>query len=416
MQDAMNELRQGPLFPVVAGETAARSLVSWPGLSRPSTTLLTQTPQVVDGLTKSGHDTGATPGLPAVALAPRGTPRATTGEGVPRSSDTTPANRFAATMVTTVILAALVLPIPAHALTAYVSNERDNTISVVDLDEMKTIKTIDVGQRPRGITLTADGKSILVCASDDDTIQIIDRATLQITGELPSGADPETFALGPGGDRLFVSNENDQLVTVIDLPSRKVVAKIPTGVEPEGMAVSPDGRTIVNTSETTNMAHFIDYETRKVVATVLVDPRPRIAQFKHDGSELWVSSELGGTVSVIDPVAHAVKYKIHFDVQGLRDKAIQPVGIRFTKDDSTAFVALGPANRVAVIDAKTGTVEKYLLVGQRVWQMAFTPDEKYLLTTNGLSNDISVIDVASLKVVKSIPVGRLPWGVVVSPQ
>ena len=61
-------------------------------------------------------------------------------------------------------------------------------------------------------------------------------------------------------------------------------------------------------------------------------------------------------------------------------------------------------------------MRKLLLVGQRVWQMAFTPDQKYLLTTNGLSNDISVIDVASLDVVKSIPVGQLPWGVVVSPK
>ena len=143
---------------------------------------------------------------------------------------------------------------------------------------------------------------------------------------------------------------------------------------------------------------------------------PAIAQFKHDGSELWVSSELGGTVSVIDPVKHVVTAKIHFDIQGLRAEAIQPVGIRFTKDDATAFVALGPANRVAVIDAKTRKVEKYLLVGQRVWQMAFTPDDKYLLTTNGLSNDISVIDVADLKVIKSIQVGRLPWGVVVAAQ
>ena len=69
-----------------------------------------------------------------------------------------------------------------------------------------------------------------------------------------------------------------------------------------------------------------------------------------------------------------------------------------------------------MIDAKTYKVQKYLLVGQRVWQMAFTPDQKYLLTTNGLSNDISVIDVAGLDVVKSIQVGRLPWGVVVSPK
>jgi YVTN family beta-propeller protein len=75
---------------------------------------------------------------------------------------------------------------------------------------------------------------------------------------------------------------------------------------------------------------------------------------------------------------------------------------------------LGPANHVGVIDAKTFAVEDYLLVGQRVWQLAFTPDEKLLFTTNGNSNDISVIDVPTLKVVKSMPVGTAPWGVTVS--
>jgi YVTN family beta-propeller protein len=59
-------------------------------------------------------------------------------------------------------------------------------------------------------------------------------------------------------------------------------------------------------------------------------------------------------------------------------------------------------------------VEKYLLVGQRVWQLVFTPDEKLLFTTNGNSNDVSVIDVPSLTVVKSMPVGMSPWGVAVS--
>jgi YVTN family beta-propeller protein len=69
-----------------------------------------------------------------------------------------------------------------------------------------------------------------------------------------------------------------------------------------------------------------------------------------------------------------------------------------------------------VIDAVTHEVKKYLLVGQRVWHMAFTPDEKYLLTTNGLSNDVSVIDVTGLKVIKSIQVGEMPWGVAITKQ
>ncbi len=320
--------------------------------------------------------------------------------------------RRIAALATFLLLAAV--PAWATDYYAYVSNERDNTISVVDLDKGKTIATVPVGQRPRGILITKDGKDILLCASDDDTIQIIDRKTLKVVGELPSGPDPETFALHVSGNPLYISNENNALITVIDLPTRKVITQIPTGVEPEGMAVSPDGQTIVNTSETTNMAHFIDFKTEKMVASVLVPPRPRVAMFRHDGKEVWVSSELGGVVSVIDPVKHVITHTIHFPIQGLRSDYVQAVGIRFSPDDKLAFVALGPANRVAVVDTENYKVKKYLLVGQRVWQMAFTPDGKYLITTNGLSNDISVIDVAGLDVVRSIQVGRLPWGVAVA--
>jgi YVTN family beta-propeller protein len=114
-------------------------------------------------------------------------------------------------------------------------------------------------------------------------------------------------------------------------------------------------------------------------------------------------------VSVIDPIKREVRAKIAFSVPGMRGEAIQPVGINITRSGKTGFVALGPANRIAVVDGTTHQVQKYLLIGQRVWHMAFTPDEKYLLTTNGVSNDVSVIDVASLKVIDTIQVGELPW-------
>lgn len=213
---------------------------------------------------------------------------------------------------------------------------------------------------------------------------------------------------------MYVANENDNTVTVIDLEKRARLGDIQVGVEPEGMTISPDGKILINTSETTNMAHFIDTTTRQIVANVLVDSRPRFAQFKRDGSELWISSEIGGTVSIIDPVKREVTGKITFEIPGLRNEAIQPVGIGMTKDGKTAFVALGPANRVAVVDGATHKVLKYLLVGQRVWHMDFTPDEKYLMVTNGVSNDVSVIDVAAQKVIKTIQVGELPWGITIA--
>ena len=164
------------------------------------------------------------------------------------------------------------------------------------------------------------------------------------------------------------------------------------------------------------MATFIDTKTQKIVANVLVPSRPRVAVFNKDGTQVWVSSEVGGKVTVIDAKTHKVISQIAFAIPSIDAEAIQPVGIRLTPDGKYAFVALGPANRVAVVDARTFQVEKYMLVGQRVWQMAFTPDIKYLLTTNGISNDVSVIDVPRLKVTRSISVGSYPWGVAISPN
>ena len=87
--------------------------------------------------------------------------------------------------------------------------------------------------------------------------------------------------------------------------------------------------------------------------------------------------------------------------------------MRITDDDKYAFVALGPASRVAVVDVQELEVDKYLLVGRRVWQLDFNEDESRVYTTNGVSNDISAIDVEEQRVIKSIAVGNYPWGVAV---
>jgi PQQ-dependent catabolism-associated beta-propeller protein len=201
----------------------------------------------------------------------------------------------------------------------------------------------------------------------------------------------------------------------MDINSGRVLGTIAVGGEPEGMAVSPDDKYTVATSESTSMAHVIDNASMKLVANVLVDTRPREAQFTADGSQVWVSSEVGGAIAVIDTKTWKIIKKIKFEVPGVRPQLLQPVGMLFSKDGKLLFAALGPANRVAVIDTKTYAVKQYILVGQRPWHMALDPDGTKLYVANGLTNDLTVIDVATLEAMKSVPVGRLPWGVAVMP-
>ena len=200
---------------------------------------------------------------------------------------------------------------------------------------------------------------------------------------------------------------------MVDVNTRQVLAEVPVGVEPEGMGVSPDGKIVVNTSETTNMAHLIDTSTFEIVENVLVDSRPRFAEYTPDGKLLL---RLGRDRR------HGQRHRPG-EERGRstrspsRCRACCPrrssrSAIRVTADGAKAYVALGPANRVAVVDTATWEVTDYLLVGQRVWQLAFSQDGKFLYTTNGNSNDISVIDVETDKVLKSVQVGEQPWGVV----
>ena len=309
------------------------------------------------------------------------------------------------TLIKRAALATMIgLSTPTLASVAYVSNEKDNTLSVIDTETQKVIETIDVGQRPRGILLSKDYTKLYICASDDDTVQVLDLATRKIVDTLPSGEDPEQFALHPNNKHLYIANEDDAIVTVVDVDSKEVLAQIDVGIEPEGMAVSPNGKWAVNTSETTSMLHWINTETFEIEKNIVVGQRPRHVEFSKDSKTAWASAEIGGTVHIIDVENLEQIHEMSFKVPGVNQDRVQPVGIELTSDGKYAFVALGPSNHVAVVDAKTYEVLDYLLVGARVWQLDLDKDETHLYTTNGVSGDVSVINLEDMKVIKSFKV------------
>ncbi len=63
---------------------------------------------------------------------------------------------------------------PVFAYNVYVSNEKDNTVSVIDGNSLELVETINVGERPRGIVFSKDRKYLYICASDDDRIEVLD--------------------------------------------------------------------------------------------------------------------------------------------------------------------------------------------------------------------------------------------------
>lgn len=75
--------------------------------------------------------------------------------------------------------------------------------------------------------------------------------------------------------------------------------------------------------------------------------------------------------------------KLRTVIGGVRAELIQPMGIVFSKDGKQAFVAIGRANRIAVVDTATYAVPDYILSGQRPWHMAISPDGTKLYSATG---------------------------------
>jgi PQQ-dependent catabolism-associated beta-propeller protein len=314
--------------------------------------------------------------------------------------------------VTALCGAGLAATVQAAAGTAYVSSEKDQALTLIDLATLSVKGTIPTCKRGRHVQLTPDGK-IMVACTDSNAADVIDPATGKSLRRIPLGDEPEAFDISPDGKTIYVSNEDEGEVSFVDALTGKTLQSIKVGKEPEGVKVSADGKTLYVTSEVASLVHVIDVASGKIVKNVKVGKRPRRMAITPDGKELWVTNELDASVSIVNTADHTVAATLKFQVKGARAEDITPVGIVVTRDGKRAFVSLGKANHVAFIDVAARKVTDLVLVGKRAWNVTLDKAEARLYVVNGLSDDVTVVDVAGAKAIKSIPVGRVPYGLVV---
>lgn len=314
------------------------------------------------------------------------------------------------------------------ALFAYVTNEDSQELTVIDTRVDTVIASMPVGTRPRGVRVSADGKTVFVALSGSprcpptmpdeecaklktdkskDGIAMVDAATRKVIKVLPGGSDPETFDISRDGATLFVSNEDAGTASIVDIASGRIRATVKVGKEPEGVRLHPDGKTVWVTGETDHNLTILDTGTGKVLGQIKVGKRPRDLAFTPDGSRAYVTSEVDGTVWVVD-VAQRKSTKVIPMPEGSK-----PMGVVSSADGKRIYVSNGRGKTVSVIDAAADSVIQSIEVGQRPWGIVLTPDGRKLYTANGPSNDVTVVETSRLAVVRKIPVGKIPWGVAI---
>lgn len=289
----------------------------------------------------------------------------------------------------------------------FVTNERSNTVSVLNGTTHQVEATIAIGERPRGIGISPDGNEVYVAISKEDKIVVFDPKSLKILRSFNAGEDPEAFSVHPNGN-IYISNEDSAQATVINPKNGEVIVEIPVGIEPEGVAISPNGKRVIVTSESTNMLHVIAVPEHKIVSNILVGARPRAATFTHDGKFAFATAEIGGEVIKVDMATGKIVHQI-----SLGDDKAKPKDILVSKDGKHLYVAGGRLNQVMVLNSDSLALVKGIPVGKRVWGLAMSKDGERIYSSNGVSSDVSVINTTTSTVIATTKVGEFPWGIVI---
>lgn len=320
---------------------------------------------------------------------------------------------------------------PARAARAYVSNEDDGTVTVVDTQQLSAIATIPVGKRPRGLALSHDGGRLYVAVSglpkcpppmsdadcaklprdrQADGIAVIDTQTSQLLRVLRGVSDPERVDLSRDGHALFVSSEDGARLVVLNVASGKVLGTAAVGREPEGVRVTPNGRWVLVTSEEDNCVTIVDARTHAVVRTVKVGKRPRDLAITPDSRTAYVSGEADASVYRFALGGGAPATLL---VQ-LRKEA-RPMGLALDASRQRLYVSTGHGGSVAVISVPEGTIDSEIPVEARPWGIALTDGGLRLVTANGPSGEVAVIDTQTLNLIGKVSAGHGPWGVAAAP-
>jgi YVTN family beta-propeller protein len=124
---------------------------------------------------------------------------------------------------------------PGYHEYAYVTNGKSNSVSVLDLLQLRNVRTIAVGMGPTGVAASPTRNEIYVANADSNNISIIDAERNEQVAVIGVHRAPYFVSVSADGKRAYVANAGSSNVSVIDLTKRAVISTIAVGNGP-GMA------------------------------------------------------------------------------------------------------------------------------------------------------------------------------------
>ena len=175
----------------------------------------------------------------------------------------------------------------------WVANWASNTVSVVNLDSFSVIATIPVkSQAPRGIALTRDGKRAYVCDFDGSAISIIDAESLKLVKVMKAPRLPRHAVAR--GDTAFITLYGTGKLWLMTGDS--VVAEYGLGGHPKSLVLWGHYAFVANYGA--DRMDVFDFSKGEVIMRIPAGKSPSGIDITPDGQFIYLSNWFDPSLSI----------------------------------------------------------------------------------------------------------------------
>lgn len=344
---------------------------------------------------------------------------------------------------------------------AYVANGGSNTVTVLDVVNLRLDREVAVGENPVALTANPVRNEVYVvnegAATAQGSVSVIDAEHNLVAATIPVHRQPVAIDVAPDGLLAYVANSGSNSISVLDLKARREIAVIGAGEEPVALRVAPDGKTLAVANRKGDSLSLIDPATRTVrsvfagcpgAADVVILPdsskafaacsgghqilavllaraanadRPSRADaleaildvgrapahlaLKPDGGELFASNSLGDSVSEVATTTS--------EVGGATIMGDHPVRGLISRDNTLLYEANFRSQEITTYAIDDGRRSASIHVGDGPSALAFSAAGHLLFVVDSGSGDIAVIRTATHSLFTMLPAGHGPDAIVI---
>lgn len=290
----------------------------------------------------------------------------------------------------------------------YVTHEKRNLISVIDIKEKKVIKKIPVGKAPTDIALYP-GKKLIAASHKDglsEFIYLIDSTTYKIKQKILSAITRHRqrgrshLQFNDDYTKLYAIDDENNHLEIFNTREWAPIKKINLDLKPMAITFSPANKEAYIPTLYRGRIHIIDTDTDAIKDNIIIDGAASDIAVSRDGKTIYISDIVNSRLIVME---RGAKKEIKSIIVGNR-----PHRIILSKDDKMLYAANYYSNNISVIDTERMEAIAMIPAGILPSDIAISEDGRRLYSSNYDESSISIIDTKTNKVTEKILVEIYP--------